>query len=424
MSRASTIRAYSAGVAFLSSLVACGGGDGPSGSEAPSPMTETGTVRLMVAQQQIEGRFALDIPGEMPDKWCAMSIITVAVGSRARTIVFHPSPLPGSSCRDTTVLVENVPVGAHLARVLPIGGNCVPTQSEQVTVVSGQTADATVGLQCPETDGMLRFAMNDSIADQFQLGGATRTVTKGRDSYPVVSPDGGTILFTRDVGGDPDLWIANPGGELNEINRVAPAIPFESSPGVEDAATWSPDGWWIAFQTDRDGDFEIYAKKVDGTELRRLTEDPAGDIHPSWSPDGNQLAFASDRAGSLDIYVMNADGSGVTRLTDHPGPDDYPRWSVDGSRIAFSSERNGNEDIYLMDADGSGLVRVTTDPARDWDAEWTLEHPVRGEEARIAFTSDREGEPAIWAVLLDGTDPLRLSPAGRVAQHAVVERGR
>ena len=50
---------------------------------------------------------------------------------------------------------------------------------------------------------------------------------------------------------------------------------------------------------------------------------------------------------------MDADGTNIRRLTNDPAEDEYPAWSPDGQQIVFSSNRDGNEEIYVMDADGS-----------------------------------------------------------------------
>ncbi len=83
----------------------------------------------------------------------------------------------------------------------------------------------------------------------------------------------------------------------------------------------------IAFHSDRDGNPEIYVMDADGSNVTRLTNDPADDGFPTWSPDGSRIAFFSDRDGNPEIYVMDADGSNVTRLTNHPALDAVPAWS-------------------------------------------------------------------------------------------------
>ena len=80
----------------------------------------------------------------------------------------------------------------------------------------------------------------------------------------------------------------------------------------------------------------------DGSNLRRLTDHPADDRFPSWSPDGQYIAFDSNRDGDWGIYVMGSDGSNPHRLTDHSADYTSPSWSPDGRYISFKSNRDGD----------------------------------------------------------------------------------
>ena len=82
----------------------------------------------------------------------------------------------------------------------------------------------------------------------------------------------------------------------------------------------------IAFSSNRDGNFEIYVMKADGSQQTRLTNNPAFENRPSWSPDGERIAFISDRDGNREIYFMKADGSQQTRLTNNSAFDARPMW--------------------------------------------------------------------------------------------------
>jgi hypothetical protein len=90
----------------------------------------------------------------------------------------------------------------------------------------------------------------------------------------------------------------------------------------------SPDGSQVAFMSDRDGNWEIYVvsthdmagQSAQGQELRRLTKNVARDGLPTWSPDGTWLAFATDRDGAWAIWVTRPDGSGQRKLFDLGGP--------------------------------------------------------------------------------------------------------
>ena len=63
---------------------------------------------------------------------------------------------------------------------------------------------------------------------------------------------------------------------------------------------WSPKGDVIMFTSDRDGDFEIYTIRPNGTSLRRITRAPGLNAHSAWSPDGERVVFSSGRKGFKD----------------------------------------------------------------------------------------------------------------------------
>ena len=88
----------------------------------------------------------------------------------------------------------------------------------------------------------------------------------------------------------------------------------------------------------REGNADIWICRLDGSELRRLTEDEARDSSPDWSPDGTRIVFSSTRSGGSDLYIRAADGSGeALRLTFLEGREDDPAWSPDGRSIAFTA---------------------------------------------------------------------------------------
>jgi len=121
----------------------------------------------------------------------------------------------------------------------------------------------------------------------------------------------------------------------------------------------------IAFESNRDGDQEIFRMGADGTGPVNLTNNGVFDFDAEWSPDASKILFVSERDGNDELYLMNPDGSGQTRLTDEPSAEDGPAWSPDGARIAFETDRDGNAEIYVMDADGSGATNLTNNAAQE-----------------------------------------------------------
>src|SRR5438105_3742906 len=188
------------------------------------------------------------------------------------------------------------------------------------------------------------------------------TFSTAFDGDPAWSPDGTKLAFESTRFGNSDVFvIAADGSSETQLTR---------SPGFDGDPAWSPDGTKIAFTSVRDGNKEIYLMNTDGTGQTRLTNNAGTvvnvdtdqvDQDPAWSPDGRKLAFESTRDGNFEIYSMNPDGSGQTRLTDHLGLDALPEWSPNGKLIAFESNRagKGTRDVWTMRSDGSGLRRLT-----------------------------------------------------------------
>ncbi len=158
--------------------------------------------------------------------------------------------------------------------------------------------------------------------------------------------------------------------------------PRKLVPGTEIDynGSFSNDGRWVVFTSDRTGSADIFRARVDGTAVERLTDSPAFDDQAALSPDNRSLAFVSSRGdGSADIYIMDLASRETRNLTNAPGGDFRPSWSPDGQRIAFSSERGTGfphqgfpgpagkweqvqaASVYLINTDGTGLRKLTTD---------------------------------------------------------------
>ncbi len=214
-----------------------------------------------------------------------------------------------------------------------------------------------------------------------------------------------------------------PGASLTEAIPPATAAP---------ASIGGANGL-IAFQSERDGNPEIYVMHADGSGQTNLTNNPAADYAPAWSPEGTRIAFISDRSGQQEIYMMNADGSGVTQLTNSPEVTWLPplSWSPDGTRIVAARAldfRNGlGIEIHILNADGSGAASLTENRFNDFNPQWSPD------SARIAFVSLRYTTAVLAFINPDGTGlttlggsggrnvgPLAWSPdGGRVAYFSV-----
>ena len=203
------------------------------------------------------------------------------------------------------------------------------------------------------------------------------------DSSPSWSPDGERIVFSSNRDGNRDgnranyeIYVMDADG--NNQQRLTDNDFFDIAP------SWSPDGKRIAFMSRREGHFigegglstEIYVMDADGGNEQRLTNNRKRDTSPSWSPDGKWIVFSSDRKGdgvNYEIYVMDADGGNLQRLTNNRVNDRSPSWSPDGERIVFASNPDGkheNYEIYVMDNDGGNQQKLTNNPHLDGAPAW------------------------------------------------------
>lgn len=236
--------------------------------------------------------------------------------------------------------------------------------------------------------------------------------------HAAFSPDGRTLLVTgggNDTGNAAkDVFVAtySPTGEAGDLRKVVPG----ASVGVGEQPSWSPDGREFVVTTTQKA---LWIFSADGKTKRRLIQ-PGGQycFQPAWSPTGDRIAFASDRDGNCEIYTIRRDGSDLKKLTDEPGVDSRPRWSPDGAWLAFTSNRSGREDLYLMRADGTDLRALTDHPAIDDHAAWSPDG------RHIAFVSLRDGGFDLYRIDVPADLGITLAPlpAALVAANEPIAR--
>jgi Tol biopolymer transport system component len=162
-------------------------------------------------------------------------------------------------------------------------------------------------------------------------GTGFRELTTGpnNSAFPSMAPDGKRFVY-RSFGAD--------GDGLRIMNLETSAATWLTK-GYDNFPLWSPRGDLIMFSRLAEGDYDIYTIKPDGTGLKRLTTSHGNDAHQAWSPDGEQIVFASSRMGYKDegvytdapqpygeLFVMRYDGTNVRQLTDNQWEDGTPAW--------------------------------------------------------------------------------------------------
>ena len=186
------------------------------------------------------------------------------------------------------------------------------------------------------------------------------------------------IAFAKFAPMNTDIFTADADG-----SNAKPLLPNAES---DYNATFSPDGKWIYFTSERNGSADIYRVHADGEKLERLTDDAAFDDQAAVSPDGKSLAFVSSRSGHADVWILDLKSKKLRNLTNNPAGDFRPAWSPDGQWLAFTSDRDSTKpkakdgfstllstEIYLIRADGSGLRRLTNSQTFAGNPVWSAD---------------------------------------------------
>jgi eukaryotic-like serine/threonine-protein kinase len=157
------------------------------------------------------------------------------------------------------------------------------------------------------------------------------------DLFPKHSPDGRRIAFQsgRAGGGfqDQAIWLADVDGSN--------ATRLTRGPGVlQGSPSWSPDGQWVTFDAGSEIEqMEIWAIRTDGSGLRQVTRGRGRGALPSWSRDGRFIYFASNRTGRNEVWRVAAEGGTEEQLTSEGGM--CPAESPDGRTLYYQAAEGG-----------------------------------------------------------------------------------
>lgn len=181
----------------------------------------------------------------------------------------------------------------------------------------------------------------------------------------------------------------------------------------------SSDGSRLIFASTRHrATADIYSQAIGGRAVTQLTDDPADDVMPALSADGKWIAFASNRSGNWDIYAMPAGGGKAVQVTNDPADELHPSWSTNGSELVFCrrGEASGKWELWITSPTSPGVARSI---GYGLFPRWC---PVAGTEAdggdRIVYQQSRErGDRAfsVWVITLkngEASSPTEIA-AGR-----------
>lgn len=203
------------------------------------------------------------------------------------------------------------------------------------------------------------------------------------DSRPSRAPDDSNVVFQSNRDGNVELYYTDLLGS-GEATRLTKTNSNNTNP------MYGPDANTVVYQSDRNGNMDLFTvDQQTGAELQ-ITSDPADDINAFYSPDIKLLIFQSNRNNNWDLFILDTETGNEFQLTDTPQDEVFPSWSSNGKQIAYLVDDNGATDLYIMDLATKETKRITTDGKTN--------NPVWSPEGdRIAYQSERNGNLDVYS---------------------------
>jgi len=198
-------------------------------------------------------------------------------------------------------------------------------------------------------------------ASSDRSGVAARLIASTKlDQEPQLSPDGKKIVFSSDRSGTYELWVCDrEGHNPAQLTSLGGAIP--GSP------RWSPDSQRVAFDCSKAGNSDVYTINVDGGPPHQVTTESSIDVRPSWSRDGRWIYFGSNRTGEWQIWRTSTHSQQVLQVTKNSGAREayesfdgkfvyYAKWDVPG---IWKIPAEGGEETRVIEQGEMGLWALT-----------------------------------------------------------------
>jgi Tol biopolymer transport system component/DNA-binding SARP family transcriptional activator len=182
------------------------------------------------------------------------------------------------------------------------------------------------------------------------------------------------------------------------------ARPLTEGTQTIEGLALSPDASWLAFDSDRDGNQELYKMPVAGGEPVRLTHTPQADFVSTWSRDGRLIALHSYMAGTRRVRLVSSDGGEPREVVPAPSNQRSPDISPDGRSLVFTADVGGQPQLFLVtrpsDTSWDSARQLTS--AGGWAGRWAPDRHV------IVYCR----ADGLWLIAPRGGNPQHLVDLG------------
>ena len=311
-----------------------------------------------------------------PERWDKAQIAVQRIGETDRKILVRG----GSEARF-------IPATGHLVYVLGSTLLAIPFAIDRLEVRGGPISLVEQIARAPGgavQSGVAQFAVSSTgtlsyIPGSTAATSAPKTLALANRSgavsrlelppqayvHPRLSPDGRQLAVAIDDGKEASVWVYDlkSGGVLRRLTFS----------GHNLFPIWSPDGRWITFQSDRDGDRAIFRQLADGSGgAERLTKPEPGTQHQpeSWSPDGMTLAFNMVRGANQGVWTTSMTGDRQPKeFVDVPnGTEKHSVFSPNGRLLAYMASTtlgSTGTDVYVQPFPANGAkYQISTEGGR------------------------------------------------------------
>ena len=202
--------------------------------------------------------------------------------------------------------------------------------------------------------------------------------------------------------------------------RTLTRLTFDD--GLQIGATWSPDGRFIAYSSDRGGKFDIWVQAVSGGDPVQVTKGPGQNWQPDWSPDGKYIAYRSEE-GEGGLYIVPAFG-GVSLERKIAAFGYYPRWSPDSSQILFQTHFTDLDNFYVVGVDGSAPREVFANLISHQAPQYARSAAWYPDGKRISLWAGERGpSPNFWTISLATGVAVKSEIAPEIARELAESAG-